>query len=123
MKTTIKIFVSLLLIAGLSACGVNRSWTVNQNERTTQVLLGSNNFKVVGQVKGTADVEYVLIFGGRKDKELYHAAYADMLKNTDLSSGSRAVTNILTEEQLGGAPPFWYKRTVTVSATIIEFLQ
>lgn len=121
MKKTAKIFVILAMIVGLSSCGINHAWNVNLNQNVTQVQLGSKNFKVVGRVKGTAEVAYVLIFGGVKKKQLYNAAYADMLEKADLSSGARTLTNVVTEEQVGGVPPFYFKRTVTVSASIIEF--
>lgn len=121
MKKTTKIIMSLVLIIGLSSCGVNRAWVLNQNQNATQVQLSSNNFKVVGQVKGSAEVAYVLIFGGAKKKYLYESAYQEMLQNAELTTGSKTLTNLLTEEHIGGVPPFFYKRTVTVSANIIEF--
>lgn len=120
-RTFSVIIICLALMAGLSSCGVNQAWVINQNQNTTQVHLSSNNFKVIGQVKGTADVGYVLVFGGAAKKHLYEAAYADMLKNANLTTGSRTLTNVLTEEHVGGVPPFYYKRTVTVSANIVEF--
>ena len=121
MKKTTKVIMSLALIIGLSSCGVNKAWVFNQNQHATQVHLKSNNFKVVGQVKGTSEVGYVLIFGGAKKKQLYDAAYADMLQQADLTIGSRTLTNLLTEEHVGGVPPFFYKRTVSVSANVVEF--
>ena len=121
MKKTIRTILSLTLLIGLSSCGVNQAWVLNQNQNATQVQLASDNFKVIGQVKGTAEVGYVLVFGGLKKKQLYNAAYADMLSKADLSTGSRTLTNILSEEHLGGVPPFFTKRTVTVTANIVEF--
>lgn len=115
--------MSLILIVGLSSCGVNKAWVFNQNQNTTQVQLGRNNFKQVSQVSGSAEVSYVLIFGSVNKKQLYATAYADMLKNAELNAGSRSLTNVLTEEHIGGVPPFYYKRTVTVSARLIEFTE
>lgn len=123
MKIVTKLFVSLVLVCSLSSCGMNRAWVFNQNQNATQVHLSSNNFKVIGQVEGTADVDYVLVFGAVKKKQLYETAYKAMSEQADLSSGPRALTNILTEEHVGGVPPFYTKRTVTVSATLIEFIQ
>jgi hypothetical protein len=122
MKKTSKVLIGLALIVGLNSCGVNKAWILNQNQNATQVHLGENNFKVVGQVKGKADTRYILIFGGSKKKNLYNAAYAEMLKNADLNGGARTLTNFLTEEHLGGATPFYYKRTVTVTANVVEFI-
>jgi hypothetical protein len=124
MQKTVKmIIMGLALIAGLSSCGVNKAWVLNQNQNATQVHLGSDNFKVVGRVKGTADVGYVMLFGGAKKKQLYDAAYANMLEKADLTSGARTLTNVLTEEHIGGVPPFYYKRTVTVTAHVVEFTE
>lgn len=121
MKRTIKVIVCLALIGSLGSCGVNKAWVLNQNQNTTEVNLGSNNFKVVGRVEGTSDVGYVLIFGGKNKKQMYNDAYSEMLEKADLASGSRTLSNILTEEHIGGVPPFFFKRTLTISANVIEF--
>ncbi|WP_304235401.1 DUF6567 family protein [Jiulongibacter sediminis] len=121
MKKTNKFMMGLVLMAGLSSCGVNHSWILNQNQNQTQVHLGDRNFKTLGRVQGTAEVEYALLFGGVKKKQLYSKAYAQMLENAGLEQGARAVTNVITEEHLGGAPPFYTKRTLTVSASLVEF--
>ncbi len=91
------------------------------NLNNTQVQLGSNNFKFVEHISGSADVSYVLIFGGLSEKQLFDNAYAAMMKKADLANGSRAITNVVTEEHVGGVPPFYYTRTVTVSGNVIEF--
>ncbi|MFO7822901.1 MAG: DUF6567 family protein [Cyclobacterium sp.] len=121
MKKTRNIILGLALIFGLGSCGVNQAWILNQNQNNTQVNLGSNNFEVLGQVKGTAEVDYILVFGGQKRRNLFNEAYSAMIEEADLTSGSRTITNILTEEHVGGVPPFYYKRTITVSGTVVEF--
>ena len=123
MKKVSKVIMGLALIVGLGSCGVNKAWVLNQNQNTTQVNLGSNNFEVLGQVKGTAEVNYVLMFGGKNKTQMYNEAYSKMIEEAELTSGSRALTNILTEEHLGGFPPFAFKRTLTVSATVIQFTE
>jgi hypothetical protein len=123
MKKVSKVIMGLVLIVGLGSCGVNNAWILNQNQNTTQVHLGSNNFEVVGQVKGTAQVNYVLIFGGKNKTQLYYEAYNAMTEKAKLTSGSRTLTNILTEEHVGGFPPFAFKRTLTVSANVIQFTE
>jgi len=84
------------------------------------VHLANNNFQVVNRVKGSSEVSYVLIFGGRNKRQLYENAYSEMVKAAELS-GSKALVNIVTEEHVGGVPPFYYKRTITVSAHVVEF--
>ncbi len=118
-----KLFSSLTAIAFLaitSSCGVNHALMVNLNQNATQVHLASNNFKVVDKVSGSADVTYILIFGGLNKRQLYQNAYADMVSKTDLT-GSKALVNLVTEEHFGGVPPFYNKRTITVSAHVVEF--
>ena len=117
---------SLLFLTGLvflNSCGINYANVVNHNQNATQVHLASNNFKVVDKVSGTAEVSYVLIFGGVNRKQLYKNAYTEMINSTNLVSGSKALVNVLSEEHLGGVPPFYYTRTVTVSANVIEFVK
>jgi hypothetical protein len=121
-----KLSISLLLIAGLvflNSCGINYANVVNHNQNATQVHLASNNFKVVDKVSGSAEVSYVLIFGGVNRKQLYKNAYAEMVNSANLVSGSKALVNVLTEEHLGGVPPFYYTRTITVSANVVEFVK
>jgi hypothetical protein len=119
MKTLSYSLVALILLS-LSSCGVNYAVTQNQNQNSTQVHLSSNNFTVVDKVSGTAEVSYVLAFGGVKKKQLYNNAYAQMATAAKLG-GSRALVNIVTEEHIGGVPPFYYTRTITVSGHVIEF--
>ncbi|MEO9871428.1 MAG: DUF6567 family protein [Ekhidna sp.] len=45
-----------------------------------------------------------------------------MVNKAELT-GSRALVNIMTEEHIGGVPPFYYKRTINVSAHVIEFTE
>ncbi|WP_162419374.1 DUF6567 family protein [Cyclobacterium roseum] len=121
MKNVRNAVIALTVVFGLGSCGVNQAWILNQNQNSTEVHLGSNNFEVLGQVKGSASVDYVLIFGGTNRKNLYKEAYDAMIEEADLTSGSRTLTNVLTEEHVGGVPPFYYKRTLTVSGTVVEF--
>jgi hypothetical protein len=100
---------------------VSNAFVFNTNQNATQVSLSQANYKVIGKATGSSDVSYVLIFGGARKKQLFGNAYARMVENANLSSGSKALINIVTEEHVGGVPPFYYTRTVTVSANVIEF--
>jgi len=44
-----------------------------------------------------------------------------MLEKANLLGSAKAIINIVTEEHLGGVPPFYMVRTVMVSANVIEF--
>lgn len=111
----------VILSSCLTSCGVSNAFVFNHNSNTTQVQLSQKNFEVVGQVVGDAEVSYVLIFGGAQKRRLYENAYSEMIKDANLTSGAKALTNMVTEEHVGGVPPFFYKRTITVSANVIEF--
>ncbi len=93
----------------------------NLNQNATQVELSGNNYQTVERVSGSAEVEYILFIGGMNRSQLYSNAYADMLSKADLMTNSRALVNVVTEEHIAGVPPFYFKRTITVSAHVIEF--
>lgn len=120
MKTTASIFIiaaSLLL----SSCGFNSALVLNHNQNNTQVQLASNNYKVIDKVSGSAEVEYILMIGGMNKRQLYENAYSEMISKANLINSSRALINFVTEEHVGGVPPFYFRRTLTVSANVIEF--
>lgn len=120
MKT---LFIALALgaIVILSSCGVNYAAIANHNLNNTQVQLSSNNFKVVDKVTGTAYVQYIVFIGGLKKQQLYEKAYSDMLAKANLLNSSKALVNILTEEHYMFITPYYIRRTLTVSANVIEF--
>jgi len=120
MKKSIILSMLLLLILSISSCGVSHAFIFNHNQNATQVHLASNNFTVIDKVRGSEEVSYIMLIGGVNKKQLYANAYANMVNNAKLD-GSKALINVLTEEHVGGIPPFFFKRTVTVSAHVIEF--
>ena len=121
MKKSRTLFTVIVAMVVMSSCGVNHAAFLNQNQNSTQVHLAGNNYTIVEKVTGSAEVNYVLFFGGVKKRQLYENAYSDMIGKANLMTGSKALVNIVTEEQFGGAPPFYTKRTITVSANVIEF--
>ena len=68
-------------------------------------------------------MKYIFLIGGLKKKQLYENAYSNMMSKANLLNTSKAVINIVTEEHVGGVPPFYFKRTVTVSANVVEFVK
>jgi hypothetical protein len=123
MKQLSSVLIAITAILFFSSCGVNHALVLNHNENSTQVNLSTNNFKVIEKVTGSADVSYVLLIGGMNKKQLYENAYSAMMIKANLIGGPRAVVNVVTEEHIGGVPPFYYKRTITVSANVIEFIK
>ncbi len=123
MKKQFQVLAIILVSFLFTSCGVNQAYLLNSNQNNTQVNLSSNNFKVTDKISGSAEVSYILIFGGLNKKKLYENAYSDMMNKANLLNTSKAVINIVTEEHVGGVPPFYFKRTVTVSANVIEFVK
>ncbi|MCR9291042.1 MAG: hypothetical protein NXI23_27050 [Bacteroidetes bacterium] len=121
MKNLLPLFMVVTSLIFFSSCGVNNALIQNQNQNSTQVHLAQNNYQVVDTVSGSAEVEYILFVGGMKRSRLYENAYSDMMKKANLMSSSKALINIVSEDHLAGVPPFWFRRTITVSAHVIEF--
>jgi hypothetical protein len=121
MKKTRIYSVLLLLSAFLSSCGIGTALVTNHNQNATEVHLSGNNFKVIDQVSGSSEVSYVLAIGGMNKRQLYENAYSSMMKKANLLNGSKAIINVTTEEHFSGFAPFFVRRTITVSAQVIEF--
>lgn len=118
----ISIYFGLLLFTMfMSACGVSNALITNHNQNATEVQLNGNNFKVVDQVNGSSEVSYIFGIGGINKRQLFENAYSDMMKKANLMNSSKAVVNVMTEEHFSGFAPFFVRRTVTVSAHVVEF--
>jgi hypothetical protein len=66
-------------------------------------------------------VTYVLAIGGMNKRQLYENAYSAMMKKANLLNSSKAIINVTTEEHVSGFAPFFVRRTITVSAQVVEF--
>lgn len=121
MKNQSAYSMLLFLTVILSSCGVNSALVTNLNQNATEVHLSENNFKVVDQVSGTSEVSYILAIGGINKRQMYENAYSAMMKKANLLDGSKAVINVMTEEHYQGFFPFFVRRTITVSANVVEF--
>ena len=121
MKTIHLLLIAVAAVVTLSSCGMNYAVTGNYNVNNTQVQLSSANYATVDKISGSANMSYVLFVGGLGEHQLYENAYSKMMAKADLTKGARAVCNVLTEEQLEGFFPFYWNRTITVSANVIEF--
>ncbi len=118
----IRIYSMLLMLSAfLSSCGVGAAFVANHNQNATEVHLSENNFKVIDQVSGSSEVSYIMAIGGMDKRQLYENAYSKMLKKANLLNGSKAIINVITEEHVNGFAPFFVRRTITVSAQVVEF--
>jgi hypothetical protein len=116
-------FMLLLLVACFSSCGIGTALVTNHNQNATEVHLSGNNYKVIDQISGSSEDSYVFLIGGMKKRQLYENAYSAMMKKSNLLNGSKAIINVMTEEHVSGFVPFYVKRTITVSAQVIEFMR
>lgn len=121
MRKIILYAVLIINLVILSSCGVGVALVTNHNQNATEVHLSANNFKVTDQISGSAEDTYVMAIGGKKKKQLYENAYASMMKKANLLNSSKALVNVMTEEHVSGFAPFFIRRTITVSAQVIEF--
>jgi hypothetical protein len=121
MKKIVIYSVLFSLATFLNSCGIGHAYVANHNQNATEVHLSANNFKVINQVSGSSEASYLLTIGGIDKKQLYENAYSAMLKKANLLNGSKAIINVMTEEHFSGFAPFYVKRTVTVSAQVVEF--
>lgn len=104
----------------LCSCAVHSGLTFNTNNSTTNVVLQSNNYRIIQKVKGSASGVWFLYFGGGF-KPLVENARNQMIKSAPLVGSSRAIINETVEINnkffiIAGM------KTVTVSAFVIEFI-
>ncbi len=121
---TIKIFATVLLTAILlSGCGIHTALVGNLTGNMTNVELSKKNFKVVELISGTSSATYIMGIGGLTHKALIEKAKADMFSRHDLTGGPKAIVNMTVEDHFATYLIFYVKRTVTVSAHIVEFTE
>jgi hypothetical protein len=121
---TLKIQSTFLLILILmTSCGIHSGKISNINNNNTNVELGKKNFKVIDRVSGKSTATYVLGIGGLSNKALIEKAKIKMLENASLTGSSKAIINVTAESHTTLVFPFFYQKTVTVSAHIVEFIE
>jgi hypothetical protein len=121
MKNIMVYSMLLLLTTFLGSCGIGTALVTNHNQNATEVHLKENNFKVIDQVSGSSEASYVLAIGGMTKRQLYANAYSAMMKKANVLNGPKAIINVTTEEYFSGFAPFFVRRTITVSAQVVEF--
>ena len=119
MKNFLLLVISVLCLTSCKPTyfGGNNAFYGQVNQ--TQVVLNSNNFKVLGSFVGHSSTRTELL--SIKDKDgLVSAAKQDFLKNARAAGveliGSRAIVNSCVDYMSNGD-----RITVTFSAEIIEF--
>jgi len=115
------IIAALICSVSLTSCAGHYGLTSNLNNHSTEVVLSKNNYKVLKSVTGDASVTYIFGIGGLSKKALIAEARSEMLQDANLEGSARAIINE-TVEIKGTSFPFFGKKTVTISAQVIEFM-
>lgn len=123
MKTFKILSIVFLTSILMTSCGIHSAMFGNINNNTTNVELSKKNFKVIDTVSGQSTATYVLGIGGISNKALIENAKTNMLEIADLTGSSKAIINVTTESHMTLVFPFFYRKTVIVSAHIIEFTE
>ena len=91
------------------------------NHQVTQVVLDEANYTYVGSATGEASSVNILGIGPFGAKALVQEAKEDLLENVDLYSGSRALVNVVIDHKYTYFSWIYVKKTVYVSADVVEF--
>ncbi len=121
MKKLLTFSLLLVMVLGMTSCSLHDGMTHNLNQNSTNVVLSQDNYKIVQKVRGEAQADYFLYFGGFRKKGLIEEARAAMLENANLVGSSRAVINETVETSLSTFCGIYSYVRVTVSAYVIEF--
>ena len=120
-----KKLLAIALVCGaflLAGCSVHSQSMLSANLSQTQVVLTQNNFKVVGQVEGTAQVTRILGIGGCSQKAIRDIAVSEMFKNAKLT-GAQTIVNINFKRADTGVQPIYTKTHWIATGTVIEFTE
>ena len=113
----IKKIITISMLLFLSSCGYNWGYMPMHQ---SGVVMDEANYTYVGNATGEASSMHILGFGPFSSQTLVSDAKANMLKKVDLYNGSRAIVNMTVDEKVVYLL-FGVKRTVYISADIIEF--
>jgi len=128
----ILIFIAVIILGALTAYFLFRrvhikqkhdSFTKNENNQITKVVLSKKNFVVIKNVRGESSISYVLTIAKRKKRKaplsaLVADARQKMIEQAELEGKARTIINEKIEEVI-----FEDKKTVIVSAQVIEFIE
>lgn len=123
MKTLKIVIIFFLTMTLFSGCGIHTALFGNLYSNVTSVELNKKNFQVLERISGSSTATYIMGIGGLSNKALIEKAKADMLSRHNLTGGSKAIVNLTVEDHVSAFLFFYVKRTVTVSAHLVEFTE
>jgi len=123
MRKLIFTLACATFILMFSSCVATHSGlTSNINSNATTVVLSKNNYVILGRVSEQASGVSVLGFGG-SFRPLIARAKASMFNKADIKSTSCAFINEVVEVNNKSFFGIVNSKTVTVSASLIEFTE
>jgi hypothetical protein len=118
-KTLFPVLIALAFI--FPSCATFYPNVTSANVNQTQVVLESNNFKVIKRVEGSAAATYIFGIGGLSKKGLVASARTELYNNASLQ-GSQAIIGEHTEYKTSNIIPYlWGRAIATTSGYVIEF--
>lgn len=116
-----KVIIAVLCVMSLILTSCTGIGMMNHNAiNQTQVVLQSNNYKVVKNVEGVTQSTYFLGIGGNSQQTLKDNAVYKMFKEADLKDG-QAIININYTTSNWTFLGIYLVRKVTAYGTVIEF--
>lgn len=111
--------IVIMAISCLSSCSSVARASMS-SQKTSEVKLTRNNFKVIGKAYGTYTATYFLGIGGLSKPTAATNAIANMYENAALM-GPQAVIDITTSQRSTSYLGIVNKIEYTASGTVIEF--
>ncbi|MCR5822594.1 MAG: hypothetical protein K6F85_06755 [Bacteroidales bacterium] len=116
-----KIILASICVFSLALSGCAGFSSVNHNAvNQTEVVLQSNNYKVVKHVEGSTTSSYIFGIGGNTKQTMKDNAVSEMFKNADLQN-NQAVININYTTASRTILGVYLETKVTAYGTVIEF--
>lgn len=118
MKQKLSIILVAITATLLTGCSTGRyvNNSLNMNMNQTQVLLSTNNFRVVKTVSAYVEYKETLHFDY---KQLQQNAYAELIRKAKLH-GSQMLVNV-TLENVQRISGHWYQNGIMAQGVVIEF--
>ena len=118
-KKTALLALLCAVVLTLTSCVSNNHLSSYSQDRT-QVVLSTNNFRVVGTAEGTTMGIYICGFGGVSQEALRSNAVAEMYNNAKLK-GSQTIINVNITTSVKTIAGVYTQKYVTARGQIIEF--
>lgn len=117
------LFLFSLVALTLSSCGLSETIVSNNSVSNTNVQLTQKNFVGIAPVYGEATNTYYFGLGGLANTSLIETATNEMLSKAGLNGNSRVVINVSYDIHRSIIYPIYYRKRITVSGYVIEFLK